>query len=547
MAGLSKSERFKALLAKGFFPEELPPPFVTDTFARYRTSIFNNWSSSGQQPSKTIPEIYSYPRVGRRRRRLAIVNPISQLYLSKEIAENWIKIQQHIGKSKVSLDIPQIVSDANRAVPKPDFNLIALNRLDAEARYRHILVSDISRFYGTIYTHTLPWALHGKAYCKANVNNPAVMNSLLGDTLDRLVRKGQDNQTIGIPIGPDTSRILAEIIAVAVEDQFLSISGFKDDKVFRYVDDWFVGFDGAGEAEDAVSFLAKACGEYELEINDAKTVVVDPIDPSEEIWPIELREHPIRTQKLLQARDLKHYFTKAFHFASEHRDQNVLDYALKRVRSISIAKENVPLLESYVVRAARANSVAFPIAAQILINLKFQGFPLSQSRTEKLVYDTILESAIVGRHGELSWALFLAKGLGIKIPDAVMKDVLEVESSVCALITLDLIDLGLVSSAVDTSFWQSFMNADALKSNMWLLAYEADIKGWLPSPHNHVSSHVFFKELKSKGVFFYDRKKNVPTFKKAIERQREETRRRQSSTNMLRLLWRTQLPSLPFQ
>ena len=546
MPGMSKSERLRVLLAKGFFPEELPPPFVTGTFAKYRNSIHNSWENSGQQPPKTIPETYSYPRVGRRRRKLSVVNPISQLYLSKEIADNWVSIQKFIQKSNVSLDTPQILEDAERAVPKPDFSLISLNRLDAEARYRHILVSDISRFYGTIYTHTLPWALHGKAYCKANINNPVVMNALLGDALDRRVRKGQDNQTIGIPIGPDTSRILAEVIAVAVEDEMLNISGFKDSRVFRYVDDWFVGFDGAGEAEDAVSFLAKACSEYELEINDEKTVVVDPIDPSEELWPVELREHVFRKTATLQARDIKHYFTKAFHFASQNRSQNVLDYALKRVRSVVIAKENVALLESYVVRAARANPVAFPVAAQILINLKFQGFALSKSRTEKLVYDVISESALVGRHGELSWALFLAKGLSISIPDAVIKSVLEVESSVCALITLDLMELGLVNKSVNTSFWQSFMSADALKSNMWLLSYEADFKGWLPSPSNHVDTHVFFRELKSRGVFFYDKKKNVPTFKKAIQRQKDEIKRRQRNMNMLRLLTRTHFPSLPF-
>lgn len=544
MTGLSKSERFRILLAKGYFPEELPPPFVTESFAKFRKSIFEKWSSSGQQPSKTIPEIYSYPRVGRRRRRLSIVNPISQLYLSKEIADNWTTIQKHIQKSNVSLDTPKIALDAQRAVPKPNFNLIALSRLDAEAHYRHILVSDISRFYGTIYTHTLPWALHGKAFCKANINNKPVMNNLLGDKLDRYVRKGQDNQTIGIPIGPDTSRILAEVIAVAVEDEFLRVSSFGEKRVFRYVDDWFVGFDGAGEAEDAVSYLAKACGEYELEINDEKTNVADPIDPSEELWPIELREHKFRSSQNQQARDISHFFTKAFHFASQHRDQNILDYALKRMRSVEIAGKNASLLESYVVRVARSNPVAFPTAAQILINLKHKGFDLSKSRTEKLIFDTISECSLVGRHGELAWALFLAKGLRIKIPDLVIKPVLEVESSVCALISLELINLGFINSTVDTSFWQSFMNIDSLNANMWLLSYEADFKGWLKSPDNHVEQHTFFKELKSKGVYFYDEKKNVPTFKKAIALQKSEYQQRQSSDNMIRLLLRTHLPSL---
>ena len=530
-------------MERGYFPDELPPPFVTETFARYRNSIHRDWSALNQPP-KTQFEVYSYPRVGRRRRKLAVVNPISQLLLSKKIADDWVQIKRFLGSSKVSLDTPLLYEDASRAVPKPDFGLIGLKRIDAEARYKHILVSDISRFYGTIYTHTLPWALHTKAFCKTNLNNPAVMNSLLGNSLDVLVRKGQDNQTIGIPIGPDTSRILAEIIAVGVERQFSDLSGFSDERVFRYVDDWFLGFDSAGEAEDAISLLSKACSEYELELNDQKTVIVDPVDPIDELWPSELREHRFRRSRAAQAQDIRHYFTKAFHYAAEKREQNVLDFALKRIRSVRIDRENAPLFESYVVRAARVNPTSFPTAAQILINMRFLGLPISTERVKKLIFDTISTDSVVGRHGELSWALFLAKGLGIRIPSRIIEPVLSLESSVCALITLDLERLGLINGRIDKSFWQTFMTSDALTGNMWLLAYEADKKGWLPSPHNHVQTHDYFRPLKRRGIFFYDENRNVPTLQRAVQRQMLENERRLSNANMLRLMMTTRFRSM---
>lgn len=472
------------------------------------------------------------------------MNPISQLFLTKKIADDWVDIKRFLGTSKITLDSPLLYEDSTRAIPKPDFNLISLKRIDAEARYEHILVSDISRFYGTIYTHTLPWAMHGKAHCKANLNNHAVMSSLLGNSLDALVRKGQDNQTIGIPIGPDTSRILAEIIAVGIEREFSTLSGFSHDRVFRYVDDWFLGFDGAGEAEDAISLLSKACSEFELELNDGKTVVVDPFDPVEELWPAELREHRFRAPRADQARDVRHYFSKAFHFAADRRDQNVLDFALKRIRTVRVHRDNAPLFESYVVRAARVNPTSFPTAAQILINMNYQGVPLSKDKIRKLIFDTISKTAVVGRHGELSWALFLAKGLRIAIPKKVIKPVLDVESSACALVTLDLQQMGLIQGGIDTTFWRSFMNSDGLIGNMWLLAYEADFKNWLPSPSNHVDLHPFFEPLKRKGVFFYDTTKNVPTFQRAIRRQMRENERRLSNFNMLRLMMTTNFRSM---
>ena len=56
--------------------------------------------------------------------------------------------------------------------------------------------------------------------------------------------------------------------------------------------------DGCRRAEDAVSLLSKACSEYELELNHEKTSVVDPIDPVDELWPAELREHVSKNEQI---------------------------------------------------------------------------------------------------------------------------------------------------------------------------------------------------------------------------------------------------------
>ena len=524
---MDKSKRLKILLEKGYFPSELPPPFVTHPLAKFRSSILRQWDDVDGVP-KTKFETYSVPRVGNRRRKLAITNPISQTLLSKAIADNWIEIRQFVGSSRIALDTPNLAENQSRAIPKPDFNQIKFKRLETEARHAHILVSDISRFYGTIYTHTLPWALHTKDHCKSNINNNAVMQNLLGDKLDRLVRKGQDNQTIGIPIGPDTSRILSEIIAVGIEKKFIDLSGLEEDRVFRYVDDWFVGFDNAGQAEDSVSMLCKACSEYEMELNDEKTRVVDPFEPTEENWPSELQNLNIRPSGRAQREDLAHYFSRAFELAGEHHEKNVLDYAIKITRSKNIADENLRFYEVNLLKAARINPSSFQVVAEILINLNYQGRPITKQDVMKLICDTINSCAELGKHGELAWALFLAKGLRIRLPQQAIQKVANVESSVCALLSLDLKKMGLLETRLDTSFWQSFMNGDSLTDEMWLLAYEANFKGWLPSPNNHVDSHPFFSVLKRKKVFFYDEGRNVPKTIKALRLLRQETQQRAS-------------------
>ncbi|MCV5837901.1 RNA-directed DNA polymerase, partial [Escherichia coli] len=65
--------------------------------------------------------------------------------------------------------------------------------------------TDISRFYHSIYTHSIAWTYHTKDISKRNRSN-----SLFGNVLDKHSQDSQDGQTIGLPIGPDTSLIIAE-------------------------------------------------------------------------------------------------------------------------------------------------------------------------------------------------------------------------------------------------------------------------------------------------------------------------------------------------
>jgi hypothetical protein len=92
--------------------------------------------------------------------------------------------------------------------------------------------------------------MHGKEFCKQNLHKPA-FKSALGNRLDELVRKCQDQQSIGIPIGPDTSRIIGEIIGVGVEGFLASALRNFESRALRYVDDIVVGFD-INESAEAV-------------------------------------------------------------------------------------------------------------------------------------------------------------------------------------------------------------------------------------------------------------------------------------------------------
>lgn len=529
---LTKTQRLKALLSNGYFPEELPPPFNTRDFGTYRNSLKAAWPN--QHPPKTIPEIYSLPRIGRKRRSLSIINPISQFFLAAEISENWATIKKYIYSSKTALEKPTISKDG-RAVQKPDFSRIQLMRLQTAGDYNQILLSDISRFYGTIYTHTLPWALHGKAWCKANLNTPALKGSL-GNRLDELVRKGQDNQTIGIPIGPDTSRILSEIIAVGVEERFLELNKSDGLSAFRFIDDWFIGHDGADAAETAIRHLAQACADFELELNLEKTEILSPVDPVLESWPSELRELMIAgglttTHKKAteQASALNRFFSHAYQLARSRSDQNIMDYTLKLARSFRIVQENYFLFESFVLRAARAYPITLPTVTQILINYRSQGAPISRTRCRKLIHDVVRSAAPLRHNEEVAWALFLAKGLGIEVRSDELESVCNADSSVWALLCLDLDAMGLIDGTLDKKYWSSLATEESLTDATWLLAYEAVMKGWLTPATNYLDAHPWFGPMARKKVSFYDTNANVQTFQKSRNVSIAQAKRRLSA------------------
>jgi hypothetical protein len=231
---MDKAERFRVLLNRGYFPDELPPPFHTEELARFRASTARAWDAAGDERS-SAPGLYSLPRVGRFRRVLSIVNPVPQLYLSKLIAENWLEIRSHLRKSKISINTSEIETNNERAVSLPDFALMIAKQIEISATFDFAVIADISRFYGTLYTHVIPWALNGKDWCKRNLNTPSYRRSL-GNRLDVLVRKGQENQTIGIPVGPDTSRILSEIVGVSIDIDLQNRLKIGRESAYRQID-----------------------------------------------------------------------------------------------------------------------------------------------------------------------------------------------------------------------------------------------------------------------------------------------------------------------
>ena len=110
-----------------------------------------------------------------------------------------------------------------------------------EQRYNFLMEFDISKCFYHIYTHSITWAVKDKESAKINRNKSTFEN-----IFDKLMQHSNYNETNGIVVGPEISRIFAEIILQQIDLNVLAKlnkSNLKfgiDYDVRRYVDDYFV-------------------------------------------------------------------------------------------------------------------------------------------------------------------------------------------------------------------------------------------------------------------------------------------------------------------
>jgi hypothetical protein len=336
------SKRLKVLLARGFFPKELPPPFRTVSFAslvaKSLKSLPAEFDSSGAA-SKTIS--FNLARVGILRRELGIPNPISYFRLAREITDNWPGLAAHCSKSKIALTTPRFLMTSDRAIEgQRRLSELPMFRAKSRTSGRYLLTADIARCYPSIYTHAIPWALHGKSVAKKKFHS----KKLLGNRLDIATRNCQDRQTVGVPIGPDASFLLSEVVLSAV-DKALPRRLFTNG--YRYIDDYEFSFSVRADAERALGELQQGLSIYELDLNGLKTSIKELPEPTDKLWATELRLFDLEAPNDRTAEyKLMRFFDRAFELAREDRNDYVLNYAIARLGTLTFNKRPWRVLQN---------------------------------------------------------------------------------------------------------------------------------------------------------------------------------------------------------
>lgn len=491
------------LIRKGYLPSELPPPYTTESLANNLTTITNQINV--YRPNKSKCCNYSITRIKHLRRLLGIPNPLQEIRLCQALVDNWTEISNFYSRSMLSLSRPMVISNSERALTRSHkYGQIFEEGVLRSTSSRYLLRTDISRYYPTLYTHSIPWALHTKALAKVSRGD-----SLYGNIIDRCVRNTQDEQTIGIPVGPDSSFAISEMISTAIDERLMQM--FNNLNGIRYMDDYFLFLGSYSEAEQVLAAFLAILKDFELELNPSKTFILEQPEILDQSWAAELRLFSFRQTDSRQRNDILDYFNKAFELVRKYPNAYILKYALTRIKSQRVIQDNWSLYEAFLLKSIITEPNVLPIVSQIFLTYSTMGYTFDNTKIKNVITEMVCHHAQFKHGFEISWSMWLSRMLGISLADRAVAAISSLDDSVIALIALQMRADGLVDGALDLALWRSLMVAGSLYNEYWLLAYEAKHKGWLSSVsgRNYLASDDFFSILFNLDVSFFDETKQV--------------------------------------
>ena len=327
-------------------------------------------------------------------RPIEIIHPAIYVQLVKEITEpdNWKLITKRIKKLQTEKRIIccSIPFEETEKDPKEGIILNWWKEFEQEAirlsiEYEYIACSDITNCYGSIYTHTIAWALHTKKVAKKNIGD----YSYIGNEIDRLLRLMHCNQTNGIPQGSVLMDFIAEIVLAYADDELGKRLGkypkLSDYKILRYRDDYKIFAHSDDDLNIILKELSEVLSGLSFKLNSQKTfsssdVISNSIKP-ERVYAYQnfefnnfslesFKNNPMHLQKyIMLVRDM------VIRYNSCGTATTILNDLYKKVicnldDNISNAEQIISILVDIMLMNPKTYSICIVIILKLLLSLE---------------------------------------------------------------------------------------------------------------------------------------------------------------------------------
>lgn len=497
------------LLKIGYLPENLPPPFHTEDIAKYFVDNPSGYLTDKKKPLRSA--VYSSSKRGISRRTFSAVHPVTAHDLAEFLGVRAPELDELFKGNKGSFSIPKHTPDGDRSLEIPSHTQLEMERLTRLSGYRFVAKTDISRFYHSIYTHSIPWAFHGKAEAKKNRKHDAA--DIYFNRLDFILRQGQDGQTIGIPVGPDASRYIAELICNAVDASFIDRCASDDVVFIRHVDDVWIGAQSYVDAERALWAYRSCLREFELDINESKTNIYAANFRFTDSWPSEVAfriELAVSAAEHRRDERLRAALEYAFDLSVSKSDEGILKYAIRQLDLSDHLWDEWPVLQPFLMRSAIHFGHTLDYVVRVLVWRRLTKNDVHDERWEKIIRSLLNHHGRIGNDSEVCWLVFAAISLGVSIPTDIACTIVRNcgALSIVAILNHCTEDKELFDAAFEV------ISADSATGAMWPVFLEWAGTGWYKSAKvcDLVNNDVV-AEMAARNVFIFDPKRLTRVFK----------------------------------
>jgi hypothetical protein len=297
--------------------------------------------------------------------------------------------------------------------------------------------------------------------------------------LDFTLRQGQDGQTIGIPVGPDASRFVAELINTAVDVEFASRCDVSDFAVVRHVDDVWIGTHSHADAERCLWRYRESLREFELDINESKTHIYSANFRFTDAWPSDVSS---RLELALQATEnrreerLRAALEFAFDLTVSSGDDGILKYAIRQLDQSEQHWDAWATLQPFLMRSAVHFGHTVDYVARVLVWRKLTKDDLD-GRWTAIVHSMLDHHGRLGNDSETCWLLFAALQLNIVVPQDVAERIVRNCGPLSIVSILNCVEANLVKKSIFNSAFD-ILSHESADGKMWPIFLEWGAKSW---------------------------------------------------------------------
>lgn len=147
-----------------------------------------------------------------------------------------------------------------------------LHSIELSLDFNYLFETDITDCYGSIYTHSIGWALHSKEEMKKRENRKDTR--FIGNIIDNYIQRMRYGQTNGIPQGSVLMDFIAEMVLGEVDREIsirLNNENIQEYKILRYRDDYRIFVNSSQIGEKIIKIISEVNTEFGLKINHIKT------------------------------------------------------------------------------------------------------------------------------------------------------------------------------------------------------------------------------------------------------------------------------------